>query len=227
MKKIINRDTKKYLDSLEFPNFIKLIVTDLDTSVYYSNNGIKKTINKDLLKYICSSKSGILTNPIKIFENKDDDMSNNSQIIYPLHYNNTIVGSLILINTKYIFDKSNIDIAKVIKTNIETNLKNLNTEKIENLKNNPIYNTKYTNSIKKILDNSIKEIYVDNNYKNIEELLFYKIESLKSSLKFNELEILRDIIELFKEKSDYLGIYGFAMGTHATIENYKTKKKEE
>ena len=59
-------------------------------------------------------------------------------------------------------------------------------------------------------------MYVDNGFKEIDELTYYKIDSLKNKLKKTDCELLDSILSLIDKKTEYYALYAIALGL-----NYK------
>lgn len=217
-KMLINKKIFKYLSSLKLTENTRLIITNLEETIYDNKDDLKETISKDLLKYLllnnCKITKQLTKNKIiNIFNKKDLNNNAVSQIILPIkNKQNSIIGSIILLNYCNTFDKASVNLIYTIKQNIEFYYNIGNEEIISEYESNPIYNSSYINNIISIIDESIDNLFIDKNYKHIEELSYFKIDSLKNKLNINDITLLNEILELLEEKREYYAIYAIALG---------------
>lgn len=222
MKTKLNKKTLEYLCSLKLTKNTRIIVTDLEKTLFDSNINYNEKINVELLKYLLlnssiNTKQLTKNKTINIFENNTLNEKATSQIILPINTKSkNIQGSIILINYNNTFDNGSIKLIYTIKQNIEFYLNATNDEEIKKFENNPLYNKKYIKHISLLLINSINEIYIDNGFKEIDELTYYKIDSLKNKLKKVDCELLDSILNLIDKKREYYALYAIALGL-----NYK------
>ena len=222
MKTKLNKKTLEYLSLLKLTENTRIIVTDLEKTLFDSNINYNEKINVDLLKYLLlnsltSAKQLTKNKTINIFENNTLNEKATSQIILPINTKSkNIQGSIILINYNNTFDNNSTKLIYTIKQNIEFYLNTNNDEEIKKFENNPLYNKKYIKHISSLLINSINELYVDNGFKEIDELTYYKIDSLKNKLNKVDCELLDSILNLIDKKIEYYALYAIALGL-----NYK------
>lgn len=215
---LINKKIFKYLSLLKLTENTRLIITNLEETIYDNKSDLKETISKDLLKYLLYNNIGSanqLTKDkvINIFDKKDLNNNIIAQIILPIkNKQNSIIGSVILLNYSNNFDKSCIHLIYTIKQNIEFYSKFKDKEKIQKYENNPLYNKNYIDSINSIIDESLDKVFIDKNYKHIEELAYFKIDSLKNNLNKHDTKLLNEILELLEEKKEYYALYATALG---------------
>lgn len=213
----LNNKVTKYLKSLSFDSTTRLIVTNLDKTIFDTHLDINNQISKKLLKYLLTVYTGSINvkqgkHIIKIFDN--DKLNNNyvSQLILPIKIKNKIHGSIIINNYNNIMGKEAIELLNTIVTNVEF----YTTYKKENeyikYENNPIYNNNYRKEIIDILDGHINKLAINNEFKYIEELIYIKIDKLKSGLNSHDKHLLNEIIRLFKEEKEFYGMFGMAIG---------------
>ena len=218
----LNKKTLEYLSSLKLTKNTRIIITNLEKTLFDNKINCNEKINIDLLKYLLlnsltSSKQLTKNKIINIFKDNTLNEKITSQIILPINTKSkNIQGSIILINYNNIFDKNSIKLIYAIKQNIEFYLNTNNDEEINKFENNPLYNKKYIKHISSLLINSINELYVDNGFKEIDELTYYKIDSLKNKLKKTDCELLDSILSLIDKKTEYYALYAIALGL-----NYK------
>ena len=218
----LNKKTLEYLSLLKLTENTRIIVTDLEKTLFDSNINYNEKINVDLLKYLLlnsltSAKKLTKNKTINIFENNTLNEKATSQIILPINTKSkNIQGSIILINYNNTFDNNSTKLIYTIKQNIEFYLNTNNDEEIKKFENNPLYNKKYIKHIYSLLINSINELYVDNGFKEIDELTYYKIDSLKNKLNKVDCELLDSILNLIDKKREYYALYAIALGL-----NYK------
>ena len=218
----LNKKTLEYLSSLKLTKNTRIIITNLEKTLFDNKINYNEKINIDLLKYLLlnsltSSKQLTKNKIINIFKDNTLNEKITSQIILPINTKSkNIQGSIILINYNNIFDKNSIKLIYAIKQNIEFYLNTNNDEEINKFENNPLYNKKYIKHISSLLINSINELYVDNGFKEIDELTYYKIDSLKNKLKKTDCELLDSILSLIDKKTEYYALYAIALGL-----NYK------
>lgn len=216
----LNKKVCDYLSSLKLPKSTRLIITDLDKSVYDTSNNINESINKDLLKFILSNLN---SNPkqltknkvINIFQKEELNVTPISQIIISLRTNTlfNIKGCVILLNYSNTLDKGSIEFVKTITHNIEFYTKINDMEEIQKYENSPIYDTKKIKSILDIIDENIDKLYIDKNYKHLEELLYFKIDCLRNSVDYDSIKLFDEILELLEEKKEYYAIYALVFGS--------------
>ena len=218
----LNKKTLEYLSSLKLTENTRIIITNLEKTLFDNKINCNEKINIDLLKYLLlnsltSSKQLTKNKIINIFKDNTLNEKITSQIILPINTKSkNIQGSIILINYNNIFDKNSIKLIYAIKQNIEFYLNTNNDEEINKFENNPLYNKKYIKHISSLLINSINELYVDNGFKEIDELTYYKIDSLKNKLEKTDCELLNSILNLIDKKIEYYALYAIALGL-----NYK------
>lgn len=218
----LNKKTLEYLSSLKLTENTRIIITNLEKTLFDNKINCNEKINIDLLKYLLlnsltSSKQLTKNKIINIFKDNTLNEKITSQIILPINTKSkNIQGSIILINYNNIFDKNSIKLIYAIKQNIEFYLNTNNDEEINKFENNSLYNKKYIKHISSLLINSINELYVDNGFKEIDELTYYKIDSLKNKLEKTDCELLNSILNLIDKKIEYYALYAIALGL-----NYK------
>lgn len=147
---------------------------------------------------------------VKIFNNNELNHNYSATVILPLYNKqNNIKGCVILLNYVYTFDDVSLQVIKTIKQNIEfySNIKD--EYEIKKYENNDIYNRKHTT---KILNNYLDELFIDKNYKHIEESILIKINSLKNNLRAKDINLLNEILNLLEEKKEYYAIYAISLG---------------
>ena len=220
----LNKKTLDYLYSLKLTQNTRIIVTDLEKVLFDSKNfyNNKEKISIELLKYLLSHSSAHIkqltkNKTINIFNNSNLNKNITSQLIVPINTKSqNIHGSIILINYNNTLDKSSVKLIYTIKQNIQFYSNVYNVEEIKKYENNPLYNKKYTKHISSLLINSIDEIFIDNGFKEIDELTYYKIDSLKNKLNTNDCILLDNILNLLEKKKEYYALYAIALGL-----NYK------
>lgn len=216
----LNKKVCDYLSSLKLLKSTRLIITDLDKSVYDTSNNINESINKDLLKFILSNLN---SNPkqltknkvINVFQKEELNVTPVSQIIISLRTTTSfnIKGCVILLNYSNTLDKGSIEFIRTITHNIEFYTKTDDIEKIQKYENSPIYDTKKIKRILDILDENIDKLYIDKNYKHLEELLYFKIDCLRNSVDYDSIRLFDEILELLEEKKEYYAIYALVFGS--------------
>lgn len=218
----LNKKTLEYLSSLKLTKNTRIIITNLEKTLFDNKINYNEKINIDLLKYLLlnsltSSKQLTKNKIINIFKDNTLNEKITSQIILPINTKSkNIQGSIILINYNNTFDNNSTKLIYTIKQNIEFYLNTNNDEEIKKFENNPLYNKKYIKHISSLLINSINELYVDNGFKEIDELTYYKIDSLKNKLNKVDCELLDSILNLIDKKIEYYALYAIALGL-----NYK------
>ncbi len=216
----LNKKVCDYLSSLQLPESTRLLITDLDKSIYDSSKNNKETTNKDLLKFILSNlnrNTRVLTKNkiIKVFQKEELNITPISQIIIPLRTTTSfnIKGCVILLNYSNILDDGSLEFVKTISHNIEFYIKVNDEKEIEKYANNPIYNDKKIKEILDMIDKRIDELFIDNNYKHIEELLYFKTDCLRNSINSDCIKLFDEILKLLEEKKEYYAIYALVFGS--------------
>lgn len=216
----LNKKVCDYLSSLKLPKSTRLIITDLDKSIYDSSKSNKETLNKDLLKFVLlnlNKNTSLLTKNkiVKIFQKEELNITPVSQIIIPLRTTTlfNIKGCVILLNYSNTLDKVSIEFVKTIAHNIEFYTKINDMEKIQKYENSPIYDTHKVKRILEIIDENIEKLYIDKNYKHLEELLYFKIDCLRNSSNYDNIKLFNEILELLEEKKEYYAIYALVFGS--------------
>ena len=219
MSNLINENVYDYLSSLNIPKSTRIILTDLDKTLFDTSLKASEYISKDLLKYLLlnikvKNKQLIKKNMIKIFQKEELNSDTTSQLIPPIYNKQkNIKGCIILLNySKSKLDKGSNGFLQTIRQNIEFFSNITDEEIIKKYENNPLYDKSYIRNITKIIDESIDNLFLDNNYKHIEELLYFKIYSLKNKVNFSEIELIDDILNLLEEKKQYYAMYAIALG---------------
>lgn len=151
---------------------------------------------------------------IKIFQKEELNSDTTSQLIFPIYNKQkNIKGCIILLNySKSKLDKGSNGFLQTIRQNIEFFSNITDEEIIKKYENNPLYDKSYIKNITRIIDESIDKLFLDNNYKHIEELLYFKIDSLKNKVNRCDIELINDILNLLEEKKEYYAIYAIALG---------------
>lgn len=233
LKSIVTKKAFDFLQGINLPKDSRLIVTDLDQTIYDTKMEIGKSLNKELLKYLLTKdlnrKDNILRNKIKIFEDDTLNKNINLTIVSPItNKNNNIVGTTILIEYKNYVKENSLEFSNFIANYIEFYYNATDKTNFEKYEKNPIYSLKNNKEVNDIIKDSIDKIYIDNEYKNIENLLYYKLDELNNELdsKKNK-DLLKSIIELFEQKKEYWGLFCLAIGVTYNQQVEKTNKKSK
>lgn len=206
MDNLINDNIYKYLKSLKLTKNTRLIVTDLEKTLYDNFENINKEISKNLLKYLLlnsSKKCKQLKNKklVNIFEDNTLNIKFYAQIILPIKTKDKrIIGSVILLNFSNTFDNGSIKFIYTIKQNVEFYSNTTIKDDLGKFENNPIYNKQYINELNNIINESLDKLLINNNFKHLDELLYFKIDSLKNFLTEDKINLLDDILNLLEEK---------------------------
>ena len=106
-----------------------------------------------------------------------------------------------------------VQILWTIKKNIQFYFEYKNNNTIRKYENNELFQKKFINEIKNELDKKIYSLVIDRTYKNIDHLLLYIIDELRTSLKGKDLILLNELIELYEQKKELHAIHGVVVGS--------------
>lgn len=217
MKLILNTKLKDFLNHLNLPKSTILLITNFKNVIFSNNkNYLHNNISKDLLIALLQSNEkvnvGFNENLVNIFEDSSKNLKYISQIIFPLKSHNEYCGSIILLNTQNIMNISSINFLNTIKKNVEFYLEENINQTIHKYEFNPLYNNKLIDNINTLAKHYINDLVIDNNYKNIENLLYIKIDTLEDNLEPHNIKLLKEIIDLFEQKKELHTIYGAILG---------------
>lgn len=214
--KLYNR-ALKYLQKIQLPKSTRLLITNLNTILYdsYNQETFNEEVSTDLLKHLLLNISSIArllskkNKMIEIFKKDEFNVECISQLIVPIKTssNISINGCIILINYSQIFTYENIEFAKTIKYNLEFYYNTKNKDIIKKYENGFFKHSDNVSNLLSILDENYKKLYIDKNYKRLEELLYFKTDSLKNSLNSQNKQLLNEILELLEERKQHYAFF--------------------
>lgn len=220
MKFKLNENILKYLDTIKLSKNSDIIITDL-VEIIYSNNSKyligNKKITREILEDLLINNNFVLpkykSNIIKIFVDNNKNLKYKTQIIIPIKIFGDTQGALILVNTKNLLYMESVQILWTIKKNIQFYFEYKNNNTIRKYENNELFQKKFINEIKNELDKKIYSLVIDRTYKNIDHLLLYIIDELRTSLKGKDLILLNELIELYEQKKELHATHGVVVGS--------------
>ncbi len=190
MEKKLNKDIVLYINSLNMTHICRrIIITDLEKVIYDNSTNNYLKLKEDFTKTLNNLKELKIynfENTINIFD--EDDNKIVSQLILPINdENKKTCGAIILLSTKYIFDNIATEFAKSIKYKIESTYKN---------------NSNLTD-----ID---KNLILDNNYMNINYLIYYIIDELECNLEEKDFALVKKLENLLEQKKELALIHSLA-----------------
>lgn len=221
MNLLLNEKVMNYLKELELSENVIILVTDLDKIIFSSKKDcidINTKISRDLLVTLLQSNVGVTpkydTDIVNILENTSMTTKFISQIIFPIKIYKECYGAIILLNIKNKIDVTAVEFLSTVKKNIEFYLEEKNLKNIKKYEYNPLYNKKFIYNINELTESYINDLVIDKNYRNIENLLYIKIDTLMTNLEPHSLEILEEIVDLFEQKKELHTLYGAILGSN-------------
>ncbi len=217
----LNKKVLNYLKELELSENVIILVTDLDKITFSSKKDcidINTKISRELLITLLQSNVEITPkhdkNIVNILENNSMTTKFTSQLIFPIKIYGECYGSVILLNIKNKIDATAIEFLNTVKQNVEFYLEEKNSKNIKKYEFNPLYNKKFIYNINELTESYINDLVIDKNYRNIENLLYIKIDTLMTNLEPHSLEILEEIVDLFEQKKELHTLYGAILGSN-------------
>lgn len=219
MNLTLNEKILNYLKELKLSENVIILITDLDKIIFSSKKDcidVDTKISRELLVALLQSNIGVTPKCnkeiINILENTSKTTKFISQIIFPIKSYGECYGSIILLNMKNEMDMIAVEFLNTVKKNIEFYLEQKDEKNIKKYEFNPMYNKKFIYNINNLIESYINDLVIDKNYRNLENLLYIKIDTLMTDLAPHNLKILEEILDLFEQKKELHTVYGAILG---------------
>lgn len=173
--------------------------------------------NKNSEKYYTFSP------PLQIYQQEKNNITCNSQIIYPIIIENNSYGCVIFNSMKDKINNEDIKYIKALtKTIIYLNISEKEAKKSELNYSKKIFSNEMREHLIKIIEDPQGFIYSNKQFLYINELLKIKIDSLKNKLIEEDILLLDEILDLMREVQSYNLVYIFLL-----VNEFYKKPSEE